>query len=80
MTVVPRLVIISNMITGISSGTLLECFHIFGEFLLECFTRHGWCRVKITDYGREFISKVYFILVFKCVVPLYAAAMRYGMK
>lgn len=28
------------------------------EFLYKCFTRHGCCRVKITDQGREFVNKV----------------------
>lgn len=28
------------------------------EFLYKCFTRHGVCRVKITDQGREFVNKV----------------------
>ena len=28
------------------------------EFLYECFTRHGCCRVKISDQGREFVNQV----------------------
>ena len=28
------------------------------EFLFKCFTRHGCCKVKITDQGREFVNKV----------------------
>ena len=28
------------------------------EVLFKCFTRHGCCRVKITDQGREFVNKV----------------------
>ena len=31
------------------------------EFLFKCFSRHGCCRVKITDQGREFVNKVYFL-------------------
>ena len=28
------------------------------EFLYKCFMRHGCCRVKISDQGREFVNKV----------------------
>ena len=28
------------------------------EFLFHCFTRHGCCKIKITDQGREFVNKV----------------------
>ena len=28
------------------------------EFLFKCFTRHGCCKVKITDQGREFVNQV----------------------
>ena len=28
------------------------------EFLLLCFTRHGCCKVKISDQGREFVNQV----------------------
>ena len=28
------------------------------NFLFKCFTRHGCCRVKISDQGREFVNKV----------------------
>ena len=28
------------------------------EFLFQCFTHHGCCKVKITDQGREFVNKV----------------------
>ena len=28
------------------------------EFLFKCFTRHGCCKVKISDQGREFVNKV----------------------
>ena len=27
--------------------------------LLQCFSRHGCCSVKITDQGREFVNKVH---------------------
>ena len=29
------------------------------NFLYKCFTRHGCCRIKITDQGREFVNEVY---------------------
>ena len=28
------------------------------EFLFKCFTRHGRCKVKISDQGREFVNQV----------------------
>ena len=28
------------------------------EFLFKCFTRHGCCKVKISDQGREFVNQV----------------------
>ena len=28
------------------------------EFLFLCFTRHGCCKVKISDPGREFVNQV----------------------
>ena len=28
------------------------------EFLFKCFTRHGCCKVKISDQRREFVNKV----------------------
>ena len=28
------------------------------EFLFQCFARHGCCKVKISDQGREFVNKV----------------------
>ena len=30
------------------------------DFLFQCFTGHGCCRVEITDQGREFVNKVYY--------------------
>lgn len=32
------------------------------EFLFLCFTRHGCCKVKISDQGREFVNQVNDIL------------------
>ena len=28
------------------------------EFLFACFTRHGCCKVKISDQGREFVNEI----------------------
>lgn len=28
------------------------------EFLLKCLTRHGCCKVKISDQGREFVNEL----------------------
>ena len=28
------------------------------EFLFHCFTRHGCCKIQITDQGQEFVNKV----------------------
>ena len=28
------------------------------EFLFKCFARHGCCKVKVSNKGREFVNKV----------------------
>jgi len=28
------------------------------EFIFRCFTRHGCCKVKISDQGREFVNEL----------------------
>ncbi|KAL5516742.1 hypothetical protein EMCRGX_G002149 [Ephydatia muelleri] len=37
----------------------VSCLFSIGvaEFLFHCFTRHGCCKIKITDQGREFVNK-----------------------
>lgn len=35
-----------------------KCADGVAEFLFKCFTRHGCCKIKISDQGREFNNKV----------------------
>ena len=46
------------------------------EFLFKCFTRHGCCKVKISDQGREFVNKVH--LVSSLVLPTLSSEERGG--
>ena len=41
-----------------------------GIVLFKCFTRHGCCRVKISDQGREFVNQVHelMLVLLLCII------------